>query len=233
MIKRLIICTLMLLSLICTVVLAEQDGMYTYKVNRDNTVTITKFDWKKNNGDIYLPEMLGNRMVTAIGEKAFKTTDNVPVKITLPENIKTIGEQAFRGVNLTYVNIPLGTTEINGGAFAECSVSRFNVASGHPVFATIENALYNKQTKTLIAWPENKELEKIPDGIINIGDYAFYGRNFGKYAFLDEYVIPSSVKSIGKYAFAELNTGDRKDILIKINLSHIKQIDEYAFSILH
>ena len=146
-----------ILTFICMVLgfaAAETDGLYSYEINDDNTVTITGFDWESNHGDIYVPEMLGNHMISAIGDFAFaaedddgvKVTLNEAVKITLPDNIRSIGEQAFRGVAITYVNIPLNTVEIGGGAFAQCSVMRFNVAEGHPVFATIDNALYNKKT---------------------------------------------------------------------------------------
>ena len=207
-----------LICLAAAQALAEQDGLYTYSINLDNTVTITGFDWKNNHGDIYIPEMLGNRMVSAIGEKAFMTTGNTAIKITLPDSIKSIGEQAFRGVAITYVNIPLNTVEIGGGAFAQCTVSRFNVASGHQVFATIDNALYNKQTKTLIAWPENKEISEIPNGIVNIGDYAFYGRGRWENRGIN---LPDSVAYIGKYAFA--------GCYITTPMKHVSVIDDYAF----
>lgn len=228
MAKKLIIYTLILLTFICTAALAEQDGMYTYEINGDNTATITKFDWKKNNGDIYIPEMLGNRIVTAIGIKAFETTGNKPVKITLPEGIKSIGELAFHGADITYINIPLGTLEIGSGAFAECKISRFNIASGHPIFATIDNALYNKQTKTLIAWPENKEISEIPLGIVNIGDYAFYKKTFPRSKNGYSYKLPKSIKKIGKYAFAEIETEAKNQSLL-IDISNIEEIDDYAF----
>lgn len=187
--------------LLCFGACAEQEGLYTYEINDDNTVTITGFDWDNNHGDIYIPEMLGNRIISSIGEKAFAITGNTAIKITLPDNIRSIGAEAFHGVAITYINIPLKTVEIGGGAFAQCNVMRFNVADGHSVFATIDNSLYNKQTKTLIAWPENKELSEIPKGIKSIGDYAFYGRDFS--GFSAGYALPESIETIGEYAFAK------------------------------
>ena len=232
----------LLLCLICACACADKEGMYTYQLNEDNTVTITEFDWASNHGDIYIPEMLGNRMVSAIGDKAFATTGNTAVKITLPDNIRSIGAEAFRGASITYVNIPLNTTEIGGGAFAECSVMRFNVADNHPVFATIDNVLYNKQTKTLIAWPTNKEIAEIPKGIKNIGDYAFYGRSFSSLYKKESYSLPSSVDTIGAHAFENV-TGlslNASGVIIigndafrgadvEINSSSISVIGDYAF----
>ena len=226
--KLIVLCIALVLCLACGQTLAEKDGLYTFVVNQDNTVTITGFDWANNHGDIYIPEMLGNRMVTCIGAKAFAASGNTAVKITLPDGIRSIGEQAFRGVAITYVNTPLNTVEIGGGAFAECSVSRFNVASGHQVFATIDNALYNKQTKTLIAWPTNKEISEIPKGIVNIGDYAFFGRYFGQFGFSrygrdadDFFKLPDTVKYIGKYAFAKTS--------INLDAPNVTILDDYSF----
>ncbi len=234
--KASILCLAMLLCLACTGAYAETEGLYTYQVNRDNTATITKFDWARNRGDIYIPEMLGGHIVTAIGERAFAVKDNntvenrnqkaesQAVKITLPDSIVSIGEQAFRGVAITYINIPLNTVEIGGGAFAQCTVSRFNVPKEHQVFATLENALYNKQTRTLIAWPENKEISEIPNGIVSIGDYAFYGRSFKDYQRKNPYTLPDTIMVIGKYAFAGVIGG-----YVYINVANTSIIDDYAF----
>lgn len=213
---------ILLMCLLCVYAHADQEGMYTYQLNEDNTVTITKFDWSSNHGDIYIPEMLGNRMVSAIGDNAFATTGNTAVKITLPDNIRSIGTEAFRGVSITYVNIPVNTTEIGGGAFAECSVMRFNVADNHPVFATIDNVLYNKQTKTLIAWPTNKEIAEIPKGIKCVGDYAFYGRSFSSLYSKESYTLPSSIDTIGEHAFENV-TG------LSLNASGVVIIGNDAF----
>ncbi|MBR6029786.1 MAG: leucine-rich repeat domain-containing protein [Clostridia bacterium] len=226
--KRVIfVLILLMLCVVCTAAQAEKDGLYIYEINEDNTVTITGYDWANNHGDIYIPEMLGNRLVSAIGDNAFATRDNEPVSITLPDGIRSIGELAFRGVAIKYINIPLNTTVIGGGAFAECSVMQFRVASGHQVFATIENALYNKQTKTLIAWPTNKEISEIPNGIVEIGDYVFYGRNIDltyRVTVVDiesKPFIPDSLTTIGRYAFAEGS--------FEGSLNNVSVIKDYAF----
>lgn len=214
--------TILVIILICSLPLfvhAEQDGLYTYELNDDKTVTITDFDWANNHGDIYIPEMLGSRIVTAIGNEAFRNTGNEPVSITLPENIKSIGELAFAYVSIKYINIPLQTLEIGNGAFRRCSVMQFRVAEGHEKYATIDNALYNKSTKTLIAWPTNKDISPIPEGIKAIGDYVFDGR-FISYAD-GEHFIPDSLTYIGKYAFAYAGFNGC--------LNNVSEIDDYAF----
>ena len=42
-------------------------------------------------------------------------------KITIPEGVKTIGENAFTRTNLTSINIPDGVTSIDQFAFWECT----------------------------------------------------------------------------------------------------------------
>lgn len=218
--KKMVIGILLLvLCLLCFSALAEQDGLYTYELNDDMTVTITGFDWSNNHGDIYIPEMLGNRMVSAIGNEAFATSRNDAVSITLPEGIKSIGDFAFRGVAIKYINIPLNTTVIGEGAFCQCSVMQFRVAEGHQVFATIDNALYNKPEKMLIAWPLNKEIEPIPNGIKAIGGYVFYKRSITDT--FDTPFFPDTLTSIGQYAFYNASYHGR--------FNKVKEIGDYAF----
>ena len=150
--KRVFVFLLVLLACLVSVCAhAEQEGLFSYKINDDNTVTITGFDWQNNSEDIEIPDQIDNRVVSSIGDFAFATVDNKAVSITLPDSIRSIGTQAFHGASIKYINIPLETTEIGSGAFAQCSVMRFNVADGHSVFATIDNVLYNKQLKMLNA----------------------------------------------------------------------------------
>ena len=220
-------CLTIMFVLLCTCVLigcacAEQEGLYTYQINDDNTVTITGFDWKNNHGDIYIPEMLGNRMISTIGDQSFATTGNDPVSITLPDSIKSIGELAFNGVAIKYINIPTGTLSIGDGAFCQCSVMQFRVADGHQVFATIDNALYNKQEKKLIAWPTNKEISPIPEGIVSIGGYVFVSRYIWENSTPSQYFFPKSLTKIGDYAFYGSDfTG---------NLRNVRVIGDYAFA---
>jgi len=221
--KRVFVFLLVLLAcLISVCAFAEQEGLFSYKVNDDNTVTITGFDWQNNSEDIEIPDQLNNRVVSAIGELAFATTDNKAASITLPDSIRSIGAQAFRGASIKYVNIPLSTVEIGSGAFAQCSVMRFNVADGHSVFATIDNALYNKQLKMLIAWPENKEIGEVPKGIVIIGDYAFYGRSFSSDYKKQAYSLPATVKAIGEYAFAKTSN-------ISLDAKNVETVGAHAF----
>lgn len=50
----------------------RQSGLYTYRVRGNGTLTITKFDWYQNKGDIYIPNMIDGYTVTEIGARHFR-----------------------------------------------------------------------------------------------------------------------------------------------------------------
>lgn len=78
------------------------------------------------------------------------------------------------------------------------SLTRIKVSSDHPIYATIDGVLFNKKEKQLVCYPETLTFRKysIPQGILSIGDDAFYHSYF-----LKEISIPESVTYIGDYAF--------------------------------
>ena len=190
------------LTLFTCVAQAETEGEYTYTIKGNGTVSITKFDWEKLEGDIYVPDMLGGYHVTAIGEEAFRNTwyYGVPVIVTLPSSIKTIGEKAFMNAQIASINIPASVQQIGDGAFAGCPMTEFVLEPGNTVYATIDGALYNKTTKTLVAWPNEKDEGTIPEGIVEIGNYALYYIMNKEWINLDTF-IASTVERIGDYAF--------------------------------
>ncbi len=65
-------------------------------------------------------------------------------------------------------------------------------------YYTIENdVLYNKDKTTLLCYFNDSPKEVIPDGVREIGDYAFYKSK------ITDVKIPNSIKTIGKEAFAD------------------------------
>lgn len=155
-------------------------GLYTYEIKGNGTITITDFDWDNNNGDIYIPNMIDGYTVTAIGDEAF-AKDTYEKKtyysVTLPEGIKTIGEKAFFQANISAINLPSTLQQIGSAAFASCPECQFKLTVNHPYFAVIDDGLYNKANKELIAYSVDRTEHriKIPEGIQMIGSYAFYG----------------------------------------------------------
>ncbi len=207
----LLLATMLLLSAVPAMAdNTRTSGMYTYEIKGNGTITITDFAWNRNHGDVYIPNMIDGYTITAIGDSAFsvETYDAKAsqVIVVLPDSITTIGEKAFMNASVSTVSIPSNTKVIGKGAFANCPITQFSVAQDNGVFATIDGVLYNKTTKTLIAFPGNKNGSGsivIPEGIVAIDDYAFYFNNRDEQwkAYIDSVEWPSTLKTIGDYAF--------------------------------
>ncbi len=210
---------------------ARKSGQYTYQIKGNGTITITKFHWGMNNRDIYIPNMIDGYTVTAIGDEAFKRdvmrrdgfgrpeNDFETVSLTIPDSIKSIGQKAFWNATLSEINLPDNVQSIGYGAFIGNPSIQFKISSKHPYFAVINGALYSKANKELLAYTHMDETYSeynhysyvVPDGILSIGDYAFY-RDYqaeAAVAYKNEYFIspecielPASVQRIGDYAFS-------------------------------
>lgn len=217
-------------------------GLYTYKIKGNGTISIVDYNWGRNSGDVYIPNMIDGYVLTAIEEEAFaEETSNENREqciVTLPSGITMIGAKAFMNAPVSAINIPASTQFIGVGAFANCPLKQFSVAPDNAIYATINGVLYNKTTKTLVAYPRDAGRINIPEGIVKIDDYAFYGVSLGS---ADKYnsrgnwnigdMLPSSIVEIGAYAFAESTlsvcSNERGSRLLP---DSIVKIGDYAFA---
>ena len=119
--------------------------------------------------------------ITEIPANAFNGCKSL-WKISLPENIKTIGEGTFyKCSSLSKVNLPNGVTTIGNNAFLECTALS-DIKFSESLQLIGDYAFYNCQSLSNII---------IPNGVHTIGGNAFYacGDNINVY-------IPNSVKSM-------------------------------------
>lgn len=167
--------------------------------------------------------------------------------VSIPDTIKTIGAEAFAGnTTLTSISIGKNVTEIEYGAFKDCSY--LNKVSLSDSLVTIGNAVFSN----------NESLKKIilPKNLKTLGSGVFAGCNnlttieiakenpnfvFEKNALYDKnktilycftegakstsYSMPDSVIDIDEYAF--WGNDSLKEILFSTNL---KEIPAFAFS---
>lgn len=149
------------------------DGTYSQTVNgvtwqftvRDDEATVTGVSGAVS-GDLSIPEKLGGRVVTAIGEGAFHRSDIATV--TLPATIKSIGVDAFyRCASLTTVRILGEEPSVGDNAFYGVSASASVVFPGGTALAGLSNGKWQGMTVRYAADTTNEDLRvcaSLPDG---------------------------------------------------------------------
>ena len=157
---------------------------------------------------------------------------------TIPSSMTIIGINAFRGTALKNIVIPKGVVSIGADAFvANNQMENFSVETENQFYTSEDNCLIEIATAKLITgfnntvipdWIEHIEKNafyginissvSIPDSILTIGDYAFYGctnlqsvtfgsgvTEIGDYTFSNcaftSIDLPSSLTKIGTFAF--------------------------------
>ena len=194
---------------------------FTYEIF-DGEVIITGCD-SSISGDIVIPDTIEGYPVTAIGDEAFWNCYMVK-SIEIPNSVKTIGRNAFSfcyelesiiipdGVSaiddfafnscekLENISIPSSVKTIGKSAFVYCyNLSGFVVDENNKQYTNdAYGVLFNKDKTMLIQYPIGNKLSEytIPEGVINIVDWAFAASEIANV------IIPDSVVTIGEQAFA-------------------------------
>lgn len=121
---------------------------------------------------------------------------------SIPEWISKIDAAAFsENPYLSELTISENIGEISGNPFCGCtSLKKIDISPFNIIFETHENALYNRETRELIAYLWNSEAESfsVRSSVKSIGNEAFY-----KHHELKKIELPNSIVTIGDAAFAE------------------------------
>ncbi len=161
---------------------------YTYKLNTDNTITITKCTSSDEN--IVIPSRIDGHSVTGIGDKAFENVTSMKT-VSFPSNLKTIGSYAFVGcTSLTSVTLPDSLTGLYTYAFSGCT--------------SLKSAVLNRGriniVEGLFQGCISLSSVTVPGTVQNIKPYAFSGCTS-----LKSLSLPKSLSVIFENAF--LNSG--------------------------
>ena len=193
-----------LLAMLCLLACAAADkptvytsGDYMYILLEDGTAEITQYTGQEEM--LTVPDELDGYRVTGIGDVAFRSCKS-----------------------LTSIKIPDSVTRMEGNPFHDCQkLTTINVSPRHPVLATIDGVLFDKTEKKLICYPcaLTASSYAVPNGILSIGDRAFYYCSS-----LTSITLPNSVTSIGYETFSYCYS------LTSITLPDgVTSIGDYAF----
>ena len=153
--------------------------------------------------------------VTKIGAKAFSGCLNLR-DINIPNSVTKIGESAFKGCrSLTSIFIPNCVTEIGQFVFQGC----FNLTEFNSKLASEDGRCLIVDKKIIAFAPAGLTEYIIPNGVVEIGEYAFEGCS------LTTIDIPISVTKIGKYAFSDCFNLRSIDIP-----NGVTEIEDFAFN---
>ena len=161
------------------------------------------------------------RSVESIGQSAFSGCSAL-TSITITNGVKSIGQEAFSGCSaLTSITIPVSVESIGENAFKGCSkLQIIYVYPDNPNYKEIDGVLFDKAGTTILVFPPAYQFTNyvIPNGVTNIGQYAFYGCTS-----LTSITIPSSMTSIAENTFWSCNK--LKAIYVNSDNPNYKSVD--------
>lgn len=173
----------------------DATGKWDYGVLEDGTAVITGFAVEGTT--LKIPAEVDGIPVTVIARAPQGKLDYAGIraikKVTLPDGLKAIEQQAFEFFSaMTAINIPKGVEVIGYAAFRECKALK--TVSIPDTVVTIGDEAFSKCSS--LAFP------KLPSTLEKIGSKVFYQcRKFSNVK------LPASVRSIGEYAFAYCGIG--------------------------
>ena len=197
----------------------EVYGDFEYKVNSDNTITITKYIG--DGGNVVITGEINEKNVTIIGESAFRgcpglTSVKIPdgvtsignyafrdcyrlTNITIPDSVMSIGERPFLNcTSLTSITIPDSVVSIGDYAFGYCT-SLTSITIPDSVTSIGDDAFYDCTSLTSIAVSKNNENYSSQDSVLfNKNKSEILCCPGGKSG---KYTVPDGVTSIGNKAF--------------------------------
>ena len=148
-------------------------------------------------------EITGEINLEAIGENAFKDC-LVLKRINIPNSVISIGDGCFSNcTSLEEITFGKSLEEIGSQVFYGCkSLKSISTNQENEHFTSIDGNLYTKDQRTFVQYAlgKNEELFEIPEGVVEIGKYAF-----DSCTNLTKLCVPDSIEIIDKKSFTNCN----------------------------
>ncbi len=158
-------------------VLVESVGL-SYTLSEDGTYYIVSGIGTCADSDIVIPSYYNDLPVGAIADMAFWGNESI-TSIHISGNVTAVGEGAFAAcTSLSEVVIGRGVISIGEVAFSACpALENITVSTNNTAFKSVDGNLYTKDGYTLVQYAVGKTDTEfiVPEGVCNIGSYAFYG----------------------------------------------------------
>ena len=139
-------------------------------------------------------------------------------KLIIPYGVEEIGDYAFQSINIYgSVTLPKSLIKIGKNIFSDSY--QISEEDGY-VYAMNEDGSIDKTIIMSYLACVSDGVLNIPDGVVEIKDYAFYNKSSIK-----EVILPSTLRTIGDYAFYGIYN------LEKVTLNEgLETIGDYAFA---
>lgn len=138
-----------------------------------------------------------NSKLSHIGEYAFLGCSKLK-QFSIPMGVRYIGQYAFTAINIPYIFIPENVETIGEDAFYKAIyLKQITVDKSNKFLKDIDGVLFSKDGSTLVAYPLGKEVSSysIPSEVKTIlGKDAFYGCVNIRALYIDS-LIPPSVRT--------------------------------------
>lgn len=133
---------------------------------------------------------------TSFWNCAFLGYDNIQFpldNIELPSTLISLGNYTFKDSKISGIEIPDQIIEIGTGTFQNCK-SLCNIVLSKNLEVIGSSAFQNAGRRIL-------STIVFPDGLKEIGDYAFYSM-YNNYSYYSDITLPNTIKRIGNSAFS-------------------------------
>lgn len=193
-------------------------------VFEENESTATVIGYKGRNEHITIPSTYNGKPVTAIGDSAFDKNENKRVikSVVIPNTIKTIGNYAFSGCELTSIIIPKNVTYLGRGAFSFCELTTIDIPGSIEILRN-KTFQYCRSLTTV----------KIGEGVKVIKEQAFQGCTS-----LESISLPDSLERVEGFLtfqdtpwYAKLKENNRGLIYIGKTLYHYNYCSDRVINI--